>query len=79
MAERLAFDVEMERMMRMLHDGGIVRYEDALRVFERHFLLYALNKNQRVTRAAAELGVHRNTIHRRARDLGLPLKKARRA
>jgi DNA-binding NtrC family response regulator len=75
---RLAFDVEMEKMIQLMLDRGIVRYEDAERVFKRHFLLHALRRHGgNVSRTAIELGVHRNLIHRQALTLGLPGKKAR--
>ena len=72
MEEELEFDREMARMIDLMRDGGIVRYHDALRVFIRHFLRRALRRNgNNVSRAAVELGLHRNTIHRDMEVLGV--------
>ncbi len=60
-----------------MHSGGI-RYEEAVREFKRQYLrevLIAHRGNQ--SKAAEELGMHRNTLSRTMADLGLDLSDVR--
>lgn len=73
MDEELEFDVQMASMVQLMREGGIVRYDDAMRIFRRHFLLHALKEHgNNVSRAAKAVGIHRNLIHRHAVPLELP-------
>jgi DNA-binding NtrC family response regulator len=72
LADELEFDVEMAGMVHLMREGGIVRYDDALRVFRRHLIRHSLLRHKGcVTRAAAELGIHRNTLGRLLLELGM--------
>jgi transcriptional regulator with PAS, ATPase and Fis domain len=56
---------QMERLIREMVDRGI-RFEDALRSFERGFVAEVLSRsNGSLTGAAKTLGIHRNTLSRK--------------
>lgn len=74
MDEELQFDREMEHILHVMREGGIVRYDDAMRIFSRHLLRSALRHHKgNLTPAAAELGVHRNTLLRLREQCGFPI------
>ena len=50
-------------------DRGI-RFEDAQREFEKHFISHVVTKHEgNLGKAAAALGVHRNTLTRKIQEL----------
>jgi DNA-binding protein Fis len=62
---------ELEALTGEMVAGGI-RLDEAMREFEVHFIMQVLqahNGNQ--SRAAAALGMHRNTLRNKLRRLGL--------
>jgi DNA-binding NtrC family response regulator len=59
----------LEQLVGEMVDKGI-RYEDAQREFEKHFITRVVsNCDGNLGRAATTLGVHRNTLTRRIKDL----------
>ena len=63
MRERLA------ELVGEMVDRGI-RFEDAQREFEKHFIAHVVTKHQgNLGKAAAALGVHRNTLTRKIQEL----------
>jgi DNA-binding NtrC family response regulator len=55
----------LDQLVTEMVDKGI-RYEDAEREFEKRFISRVVQRsNGNLTRAAATLGVHRNTLARR--------------
>lgn len=72
MEQELAFDAQMAAIVSLMWEGGIVRHDDAVGVLRRHLIRHTLRRhNGNVTQAAAELGVHRNTVMRYMLDLGI--------
>jgi Fis family transcriptional regulator, factor for inversion stimulation protein len=52
----------LEDLVTEMVDGGIT-YKDAVEEFQKHFILAILKKtNGNLSKAAEELGVHRNTL-----------------
>ena len=63
MRERLA------ELVGEMVDRGI-RFEDAQREFQKHFIAHVVTKHQgNLGKAAAALGVHRNTLTRKIQEL----------
>ena len=59
----------LEQLVAEMVDKGI-RYEDAQREFEKRFIARVVQKNHgNLCRAADTLGVHRNTLTRKIKDL----------
>jgi DNA-binding NtrC family response regulator len=59
----------LEQLVAQMVDKGI-HYEDALREFDRRFIVEVGGKNAgNLTKAADTLGVHRNTLARKIKDL----------
>jgi Fis family transcriptional regulator, factor for inversion stimulation protein len=57
-----------ELVTRMVEKG--LHYEDALREFDRRFIVEVVDKsNGNLCKAADTLGVHRNTLARKIKDL----------
>lgn len=57
-----------ELVTRMVEKG--IHYEDALREFDRRFIVEVVDKsNGNLCKAADTLGVHRNTLARKIKDL----------
>lgn len=55
-------------MTQMVEKG--IHYEDATREFERRFLIEVMDKSDgNLSKAADTLGVHRNTLARKIKDL----------
>lgn len=60
---------ELDNLVMQMRAGGI-RYEEAVREFKRRFLLEVLAHHRgNQCKAAAELGVHRNTLSRMLAEL----------
>jgi len=59
----------LEQLVGEMVDKGI-RYDDAQREFEKHFIAHVVTKHQgNLGKAAAALGVHRNTLTRKIQEL----------
>jgi Fis family transcriptional regulator, factor for inversion stimulation protein len=71
--------VQLENLTRQMHRIGI-KYSEAVREFQKTFILTVL-QDQRANqcRAAARLGMHRNTLRRALHDLGLDIRLIRTA
>jgi DNA-binding NtrC family response regulator len=55
----------LERLVEEMVDAG-VRFDDGLREFEKRFITRVLKRcDGNLTRAAAQLGLHRNTLTRK--------------
>jgi DNA-binding NtrC family response regulator len=68
---------ELDSLVTQMHSSG-VRYDDAVREFKKQYLrevLVAHKGNQ--CKAAEEMGMHRNTLSRAMRELGLSLAEVR--
>lgn len=56
---------QLESLISQMIDRGLL-YEEALREFERKFILTVLEKNKgNQTKAAKAMGIHRNTLNKR--------------
>ena len=63
----------LEQLVGEMVDRGI-RYEDAQREFEKHFIARVVSNCQgNLGKAASTLGVHRNTLARKIQDLKIRL------
>ena len=63
----------LEQLVGEMVDRGI-RYEDAQREFEKHFIARVVSNCQgNLGKAATTLGVHRNTLARKIHDLKIRL------
>ncbi|MEO7134524.1 MAG: helix-turn-helix domain-containing protein [Vicinamibacterales bacterium] len=59
----------LEQLVAQMVEKGI-QYEDAVREFERRFIIEVMDKTDgNVSKAADTLGVHRNTLARKIKDL----------
>ena len=59
----------LEQLVGEMVEKGI-RFDDAQREFEKHFIAHVVTKHQgNLGRAAAALGVHRNTLTRKIQEL----------
>ena len=68
---------ELETLVTQMHSSGVA-YEEAVREFKKQYLrevLVAHRGNQ--SKAAEELGMHRNTLSRIMTELGLNLAEVR--
>jgi DNA-binding NtrC family response regulator len=64
----------LEQIVGEMVDQGI-RYEDARREFERHFIARVVARaNGNLGRAARTLGIHRNTLTRKIHELRIRLR-----
>jgi Fis family transcriptional regulator len=63
----------LEQLVSQMVEKGI-HYEDALREFDRRFIVTVVTKSDgNLSKAADALGVHRNTLSRKMRDLKIKL------
>jgi DNA-binding NtrC family response regulator len=59
----------LEQLVSQMVEKGI-RYDDALREFERRFIVEVIDKSDgNLSKAADTLGVHRNTLSRKIKEL----------
>jgi DNA-binding NtrC family response regulator len=59
----------LEQLVTQMVEKGI-HYEDALREFDRRFIVEVVEKNAgNLSKAADTLGVHRNTLSRKIKEL----------
>jgi Fis family transcriptional regulator len=72
---------QLEKLVLQMYRSGI-RYEEAVREFQKAFILAVLREHKvNQVRTAKELGMHRNTLGRAIRDLEIgiqPLRASRR-
>jgi transcriptional regulator with PAS, ATPase and Fis domain len=67
MNESETLKARLEAIVAEMVERGIL-FEDACEEFEHHFINAVLARNKgNVSRAAAELGIHRNTLSKRVR------------
>jgi Fis family transcriptional regulator len=63
----------LEQLVTQMVEKGI-QYEDALREFDRRFIVEVVDKNDgNLSKAADILGVHRNTLSRKIKDLKIKI------
>ena len=63
----------LEQLISEMVEKGI-HYDDALREFERRFIVKVMNKmDGNLTKAADTLGVHRNTLARKLKELKIKI------
>ena len=59
----------LEQLVSQMVEKGI-HYDDALREFDRRFIVEVMDKTDgNLTKAADTLGVHRNTLSRKIKEL----------
>ena len=59
----------LEQLVTQMVEKGI-RYDDALREFDKRFIVEVMDKSAgNLSKAADTLGVHRNTLSRKIKDL----------
>jgi Fis family transcriptional regulator len=59
----------LEQLVSQMVEKGI-QYEDALREFDRRFIVEVVDKSDgNLSKAADTLGVHRNTLSRKMKEL----------
>jgi len=62
---------QIENLVAQMHESGI-GYAEAVREFKRRFILNVLERNKgNQSRAARELGMHRNTLSRTLAELDI--------
>jgi DNA-binding NtrC family response regulator len=68
---------ELDSIVSQMHKGGIL-YSEAVREFRRVYLATVLRQhNGNQSKAAQELGIHRNTLTRTASALGVDVRALR--
>ena len=68
---------QLQALVEQMIQGGIL-YHEAIREFKKSFIAAALSSNNgNYSRTARTLGVHRNTLTRAMRELGIPGKRRR--
>ncbi len=68
---------DLQSVIRRLVQGGILM-DEALREFKRRFILHVLVENNgNQSKAAVQLGMHRNTLSRTIRELGIDARDVR--
>ena len=71
--------VELENLVLQMYENGL-RYSEAVREFEKAFILIVLQENNgNQVRAAQKLRIHRNSLCRIIRDLQLDIRAIRAA
>ena len=69
--------VELDALIRRMHEGGIL-YTEAVREFRKVFIATVLRENNgNQSKAARELGMHRNTLSRTVSALELDIRALR--
>jgi len=67
----------LEQLVTQMVERGI-QYEDALREFDRRFIVEVVDKSDgNLSKAADILGVHRNTLARKIKDLKIKSRVSR--
>jgi len=71
--------VELENLVLQMYENGL-RYSEAVREFQKAFILTVLQENEgNQVRAARKLHIHRNSLRRIVRDLQLDTRAIRAA
>ena len=71
--------VQLETLVLHMYKSGL-RYPEAVREFQKGFILTVLKENNgNQVRAAEKLGIHRNSLRRIIRDLQLDIRAIRAA
>jgi Fis family transcriptional regulator len=66
----------LEQLVAQMVEKGI-QYDDALREFDRRFIVEVMDKSDgNLSKAADTLGVHRNTLSRKIKDLKIKARSA---
>jgi DNA-binding NtrC family response regulator len=66
----------LEQLVAQMVEKGI-HYEDALREFDRRFIAEVVDKSDgNLSKAADTLGVHRNTLSRKVKELKIKTRSA---
>ena len=66
----------LEQLVSQMVEKGI-HYEDALREFDRRFIVEVVEKSEgNLSKAADTLGVHRNTLSRKIKELKIKTRSA---
>ena len=72
-----AVKADLEALVMQMHKGGI-QYQEAVREFQKVFLVTALrDQNGNQIKAARELGMHRNSLRRLLTDLEVDVRALR--
>jgi Fis family transcriptional regulator, factor for inversion stimulation protein len=59
---------ELEALVEKMIAGGIL-FEEAVKEFEKHFILRVVSRHRNnLSKAAEELGIHRNTLTKRLQE-----------
>jgi len=70
---------QLEALVAQMHESGIL-YSEAVREFKKRFIMNVLDRNHgNQSKAARELGMHRNTLSRTISELNLDLGELRNA
>lgn len=68
---------QLEALVAQMHESGIL-YSEAVREFKKRFIMNVLDRNHgNQSKAARELGMHRNTLSRTITELNLDLSELR--
>jgi Fis family transcriptional regulator len=60
--------LELEALVEKMIAGGIL-FDEAVKEFEKHFILRVVNRHRNnLSKAAEELGIHRNTLTKRLQE-----------
>ena len=66
----------LEQLVAQMVEKGI-HYEDAVREFDRRFIVEVVEKNDgNLSKAADTLGMHRNTLSRKIKELKIKTRSA---
>lgn len=69
---------QLESLIGNMVSGGIL-YSEAVREFKRKFIVHILDRNNHnQSRAARELGMHRNTLSRTISELNIEIQEEQR-
>ena len=69
-----AVKADLEALVMQMHKGGI-QYQEAVREFQKVFLVTALrDQNGNQIKAARDLGIHRNSLRRLLTDLDVDVR-----
>ncbi|HVH88270.1 MAG TPA: helix-turn-helix domain-containing protein [Terriglobales bacterium] len=68
---------QLEALVAQMHESGIL-YSEAVREFKKRFIMNVLDRNHgNQSKAARELGMHRNTLSRTISELDLDMSELR--
>ena len=68
---------QLEALVAQMHESGIL-YSEAVREFKKRFIMNVLDRNHgNQSKAARELGMHRNTLSRTVTELKIDVRQLR--